>query len=137
MRAFEKWWPYLRDEKRKIVEVRFDDGSTLQTDEDELREYLKCRDARRLDDECRRLGLPPLKEVQAMHTAYRSVQAGDSAKNPRNPFARSPTAKAELLAFLDQYEKDEGKSHGGMTAAAAKFLCDVGTLKTILARKAD
>jgi hypothetical protein len=72
-----------------------------------------------------------------MYTAYRSIKAGESAKSPRNAFAKRPTARAELLAFLDQYEKDEGKSHGGMTAAAAKFLCDVGTLNTILARKAD
>ena len=54
----------------------------------------------------------------------RSAQASKSASKPRNP-----VTKAELVAFLDQYERDTGLKRGGPAAACRKFLIDPGTFK--------
>jgi hypothetical protein len=62
-----------------------------------------------------------LKEIESKETSETNKQ---NASRPRNP-----VTKAELVAFLDQYERDAGTKRGGSAAACRKFLIDPGTLK--------
>jgi len=127
---------------RKIVAVKFDDGTEREVrDIVELRQYIEklyleaCIDGAfpHADQSSRRMLMDTTKALKQLRIKEESETKRANASAPRNAFAKKPTAKAELLAFLDQYEKDNGKTHGGMTAACSKFLCDMATLKKIRA----
>lgn len=131
----------MKMKTRKIVAVKFDDGTERQVDDNDLRRYLE---ARSFEEVC--AAFPGLKawdirdKVKAL--AYvrceeTSETNSKNAKPPRNEFARKINAKEELLAFKEQYERDETKTHGWKAKACEKFLIDLKTLNRILDRLGD
>jgi hypothetical protein len=121
----------------KIVSVKLDNGDEYQVDDDCLRRYLENRFA---DEAGNVLGVPS-ETIRAMTKAYAQVQREEKSEtnsknssNPRNTFAKNKNAKADLVAFKNEFEKREAKTHGWMSAAMNKFLIDRKTLKGILAR---
>lgn len=73
-----------------------------------------------------------LKEIKSKEVSETNSK---NAGNSRNEFAKRANAKQVLLAFKDQFERVEGKTHGWRAKAYKAFLIDPATLKRILARK--
>jgi len=121
----------------KIVSVKLDNGTEYQVDDDCLRRYLETRDT---EEAGKVLGLPS-ETIRAMTEAFAQIQREEksetNSKNsskPRNTFTKDKNAKAILIAFKNEFEKHEGKTHGWESAAIDLFLIDRKTLKSILAR---
>ena len=116
---------------RKIIEV------TVRHDDGTKRTFRNARDAEaylaamRLKWDMRALAAADLdwpaiaKRAEQRHAHMLNVRQTKRA-NASGP--RNPVTKPQLIAFKDQYEKDEGTAHGWKAAACRKFKITTKTL---------
>ena len=125
MKTIEKWWPHLYPKVKKIVAVKFEDGCSIQTDDAEVRGYLKCLDDETNNAALRKGGLASLDTVRAMHRAWITLQMRERASKPRKSVTRK-----QALAFKKKYEKDHhGKMRGWKKAFCLEVGINIGTLR--------
>lgn len=66
---------------------------------------------------------------RSQHERLRALEASETNRaNASNP--RNPVTKDDLVAFREQFEKDNGRERGWKAAACRKFLIDPGTLES-------
>ncbi len=119
---------------KKIISVKFDDGTERKVDDADLRRYLEQLD---IEATCVHLGpgfkwweLKPV--LEAIQTAQQHEKSVTNTANASK--RRSLVTKEQLEAFRDAFEIKEGKVHGWKAKACECFLIDPGTLKSILDR---
>ena len=130
--------------KKKAVALKFDDGTEAKvTDMRALKAYAVSK---LMQEHIANLSKDPTVDWPALaklkeQGKARSIEVKKTkrinASQPRNEFARKPTAQIELLEFKNQFGSTNATTHGWQKAACEKFLVDPDTLKRILARKAD
>lgn len=114
---------------KKIISVKFDDGTERPADDDYLRRYLELREIERLTAQA----FWPLKpwEVRSLFDALRAVMQAERSETNRNNAAGpwNPVTKAELKKIRDTFERDKGTLWGWQTKACHDLKITQKTLK--------
>lgn len=112
---------------KKIVSVKFDDGTELTVDDADLRRYLEQRDIEKLatmfniSD-----ALMVSNVVKAYHRVQREEQRLTNSNNRKG--ATKPVTKADLVQIRDAFMRDNGFLRGWKKAASLAFDISLKTL---------
>ena len=134
---YEKWRPYLH--RQKIVAVTFEDGSAIETNEAEIRGYLKCLDDRKAEITLSGLGRIIAPDVAAHYgrlikqarRMQASVDAHVRASKPRKASTKK-LSPAKVLAFMEAWQQKYPKKRGKWKAAALEFKVSEKKLRDLL-----
>lgn len=108
---------------KKIVAVTFEDGTTIDATEDEIRDYVRRLDRAKNDALSRKhFGLDS-ESMNRMLRARKSMLASEAASHPRKP-----VTKAVLVAYRDRYHAYRSSPRGWKNAACLDFKIDLKTL---------
>lgn len=117
---------------KRIVAVRFDDGTEREVDDEDLKRYLADR---RYQEFCNHhvTGVRYWELQDLVETAQAVMSEAKSQTNSANASGpRTGITKEQLLKERDQYEFERGTVHGWKAEACRKFGIDTKTLNSIL-----
>lgn len=114
---------------KKIISIKFDDGTERLADDDDLRRYLELRDIERLTEQAFWSFKPW--ELRSLFDALQAVWLGEQSETNRNNAAgpRKSATKAELEKIRDAFERDKGDLRGWKKKACHDLGITQKTLK--------